>query len=179
MYLNRIGHIAATDETLDTDVRALEIVHLASGSYLYAASGQDGGVVSYRLNADGSLAGITDQQYFSSSLADAAGGFAQALVIDGSLQLAFGGVGDSLLLGYQLTAQGGIADLAQTTGTSPAPGYITDAAVVTVGGSQVMYLADAGQGQILRLSRRCPGQFQPAGNHRAGPGQRRGCADFA
>ena len=160
MYLIRTGHIASVEATLDTDLRDLEVVHLASGSYLYGISAQDGGILSYRLSTDGGLASIVDTEYFTPALSEIAGEFAQAVVVNGILQLAFGGVGDSLLLGYQIGAQGMIGGVSQTPGSTPAPGYITDAAVIAGAGGDFMYLADAGEGQICVYSDDGSGQFR-------------------
>ncbi|MFZ7094078.1 hypothetical protein [Primorskyibacter sp. 2E233] len=87
MYLHWDGHIATGDPNLDGNLQALDIVTTASGTFLYADTGQDGGVTAYKLSLGSSLLTEIDRAYFPAWMGGAAGGMLDYAVIDGTPQL--------------------------------------------------------------------------------------------
>lgn len=158
MYFLRSRHIAANDVALDTDLRDLTIVTLSSGSYLYGVSAQGGGLLAYQLRPDGELAQLNDTQYFTPALAGVAGGFVEAVTIDGTEHLVFGSTGSDLLLSYALSDQGTIGSLLRSDGPQ-APADVTDVAVTDLGGNLMTYLADAESGRIYGYRSNADGEF--------------------
>ncbi|MDK3020752.1 hypothetical protein [Pseudodonghicola flavimaris] len=145
--LTLTGRITAKDELLDTDLRHLGSLVTGSGSYLYAATGQNGGISVYRLDAGGGLARLTDSSYF-----DVSGlGLGRFDIVErgGAAELVLHGTGDGSLIGYAIEADGSLAEAASTD--LPGHGGETPASVAAFGlgaGRSALYMVDAETGGI-------------------------------
>lgn len=147
MVLKLAGRISAGDELLDTDLRHIGILEGAAGPYLYAATGQSGGLSVYQIDADGQLASLAESHYFSVS-GMGLGRF-DIVEADGSARLVLHGVGDGALVGYAIEEDGTLAEAASTD--LPGTGGQTAAAVASYGlpdGRAALYMVDAGTGAI-------------------------------
>ena len=142
-YQQRIG---TGDIVLDNDIRGLEVVTLATGSYLLSSTGRNGGLVSYALDSGGGLRNIADTQYFTpDSGAQIRGG----MDAGGGGTVVLGGDDGTAMMQYTLVAGGG---LSQARATSAASGTSGSSAITTVelpGGTVHYSVADT-SGQIMR-----------------------------
>ncbi len=109
MAIERTGRIVTGDELLDLDLRDIDIVTGATGSFLYAATGQTGGISVWRLSATGQLAQPVDSTYFPVS--GMAVGPLDAVAVDGQAQLILSGVGDGKLIRYRIGEDGGLGGM--------------------------------------------------------------------
>jgi len=147
MVLKLAGRISAGDELLDTDLRHIGILQGAAGPYLYAATGQSGGLSVYQIDAEGRLASLAESHYFSVS-GMGLGRF-DIIEADGAARLVLHGVGDGALVGYAIEEDGSLAEAAPTD--LPGTGGQTAAAVASYGlpgGRAALYMVDAGAGAI-------------------------------
>lgn len=148
MYLQHNGHIALGDALLDTDLRDLDIVTMPSGTYLYSATGQNGGLVSWRLDDQGGAPVEVDRLYFPNAVAGSVNGFADSVVINGSTQLVVGDANGAALLGYQLNEDGTIAGLSETQLDLPQSTEVMAVAATEVDAGSVVYVVDGQSGQL-------------------------------
>ena len=147
MVLKLAGRISAGDELLDTDLRHIGILESAAGPHLYAATGQSGGLSVYRIDADGRLASLADNRYFSHPDMDL--GRFDIVEADGTTRLVLHGVGEGALVGYAIEEDGTLADPATTD--LPGTRGQTAAAVASCAlpdGRAALYMVDAGTGAI-------------------------------
>lgn len=147
MVLQLAGRISAGDDLLDTDLRHIGILEGAAGPYLYAATGQSGGLSVYQIDAGGRLASLAESRYFSVS-GMGLGRF-DIVEADGAARLVLHGVGDGALVGYAIEEDGTLAEAASTD----LPGHRgqTAAAVASYAltdGRAALYMVDAGTGAI-------------------------------
>ena len=66
MYIQYQQHISTGDIVLDGDIRGLEVVHLNTGSFLLSATGLNGGLVYYAIDANGAVGPARDHVFFQS-----------------------------------------------------------------------------------------------------------------
>ncbi len=145
MQLDLTGRLATGQEGLDVDLRDMRILQTGTGSYLYAATGQNGGVSVWHLNTGGALAGLADTAWFTVS--GMATGALQTVSLNGVDHLILPGAGNSDLLGYALDPGGGIGALTQIApGAGGAKSAMASAALGD--GGTVLYTADAATGRI-------------------------------
>lgn len=147
MVLKLAGRISAGDELLDTDLRHIGILEGAAGPHLYAATGQSGGLSVYRIDADGRLASLADNRYFSHPDMDL--GRFDIVEADGAARLVLHGVGEGALVGYAIEEDGTLAEAASTD--LPGARGQTAAAVASCAlpdGRAALYMVDAGTGAI-------------------------------
>jgi len=147
MVLQLAGRISAGDDLLDTDLRHIGILEGAAGPYLYAATGQSGGLSVYQIDAEGRLASLAESRYFSVS-GMGLGRF-DIVEADGAARLVLHGVGDGALVGYAIEEDGSLAEAASTD----LPGHRgqTAGAVASYAlsdGRAALYMVDAGTGAI-------------------------------
>jgi Ca2+-binding RTX toxin-like protein len=149
MALQLDGRIMAGNDLLDADLRDLEIVSGAGGVFLYAATGQNGGVSVYRVGGAGGLASLSDIGYFAG--AGIAMGTFDVVSLDGALRLFVNGTADGQLTGFGLKGNGDI------TGTvfSDLPGGGTEtetaaalSSVSLTGGITALYMVDGDTGAL-------------------------------
>jgi len=146
LYLD--GRISAGNDLLDTDLRDIHIISGAEGSFLYAATGQNGGISVYYLDGSGWLADLSDSRYFSSS-GISMGPF-DVVDIDGAVQLIFGGTGNGALISYRVETDGDLSGLTQND--LPGNGAETARAVATsalAGGISALYMVNGDSGALL------------------------------
>ncbi len=101
-------HLSSGNEALDTDMRDLQVVTLASGRYLYAATGQGGGITTYRISEFGAAATVHDTDAYGSDLSGMAIGELEVLTIDGTRQLVVGGLHGNGIGGFRLNNTGSV-----------------------------------------------------------------------
>ena len=104
------GWLSANDAALDQDLRDLQIVSGADGSYLYAATGQNGGISTYHLPVNGAPQ-LVDSLYHSAS-GLGLGSFSLGQM-GGGMQLILTGGAPGQLLSYDLNPDGGLSALQQ------------------------------------------------------------------
>jgi Ca2+-binding RTX toxin-like protein len=147
MALRLDGRIGAGNDLLDADLRDLEIISGAGGVYLYAATGQNGGVSVYRVDGGGALASLSDTGYFAS--AGITMGRIDIFSVDGTLRLFANGAGNGQLTGFGVKGNGDI------TGTfySDLPGSGAEtaqalAATQLSGGTTALYMVNGDTGAL-------------------------------
>ena len=101
-------HLSSGNEALDTDLRDLQMVSLASGTYPYAATGQGGGVTSYSISSSGGAATLHDSDGYSGSLQGTTIGELDVLTINGERQLVVGGLDRNGIGGFRLNNSGSV-----------------------------------------------------------------------
>jgi len=147
MELQLNGQIMAGNDLLDADLRDIEIISGAGGTFLYAATGQNGGISVYQLDNAGGLASLSDSGYFNSS-GITMGSF-DVISSDGAQYLFLGGTGNGQLIGFGIKGNGDI-----TGGVSrdlPGTGVETAGALADVtlsGGTTALYMVDGDTGQL-------------------------------
>jgi hypothetical protein len=148
MALQLEGRISASDELLDVDLRDMQIVSGASGVFLYAGTGQNGGISVYRLDQAGGLASLTDATYFTTS-GVGIGSF-EVLTVDGHTRLVLNGAGNGRLVRYGIKADGGLTGTSQIT--LPGTGQETSGAVTALelsNGTSALYMVDDDNGALI------------------------------
>lgn len=151
MALQLTGRIRSGDDLLDGNLRDIEIVTLDGGRYLYAGTGQGGGLSVWHLQDTGGLARLTDSTYFS--VTGMGIGSFDAVRVDGQVQLILSGTGAGKLIRYRLETDG---DLARW-GRIDLPGdtvqdHAALAAATLPDGTTVLYTADAQSGALTGWS---------------------------
>ena len=148
MALRLDGRIMAGNDLLDADLRDLEIISGAGGAYLYAATGQNGGVSVYRIEAGVPLASLSDIGYFAGS--GITMGRIDIFSLDGTLRLFANGTGNGQLTGFGVKGNGDI------TGTFysdlPGVGAETARALTSAqlsGGITALYMVDGDTGALV------------------------------
>ena len=109
MALQRDGWIGAGNDLLDADLRDLAILEGPAGTFLYASSGQNGGISVYRVDGPGGLASLSDTRYFTTS-GITMGSF-DLVSLDGVARLIMGGTGNGALVGYGFETDGDLSGL--------------------------------------------------------------------
>ncbi len=147
MGLQLNGRIGAGNDLLDSDLRDIQIISGASGVFLYAATGQNGGISVYRLSSAGALASLRDTSYFITP-GIGMGPF-DVISLDGTDRLMLNGTGDGRLLTYGFGADGDLGSLKQID--LPGTGVATPAALAGTalsGAGTALYMVDADTGQL-------------------------------
>ncbi|WP_165937702.1 calcium-binding protein [Antarcticimicrobium sediminis] len=147
MVLQLTGRISTGDALLDTDLRHIHILEAETGPYLYAATGQNGGLSVYQIDESGQLASLADSQYFA--LSGMGLGRFDVVRADGATQLVLHGVGAGTLVGYAIEEDGRLSDAAPLD--LPGSGGQTAAAVASYtlrDGHAALYMIDAVTGAI-------------------------------
>ncbi|MDK3074547.1 hypothetical protein QO034_15725 [Sedimentitalea sp. JM2-8] len=147
MAVQWVGRIGSGDEQLDRDLRDLEIVTGDAGAFLYATTGQDGGISVYRLQEGGGLARLADSAHYA-VWGMGVGAF-DAVSLDGQRQLVLSGVGDGKLIRYRLEDDGGLSG----SGKIDLPGLTTQdhSALIAIplnGDRTGLYTVDADSGLL-------------------------------
>lgn len=145
MKLTLTGRIGAADELLDTDLRGLAILQGDGGSFVYAATGPNGGISVYRIDAGGGLAALSDSAYFSVSGIGA--GRLAAVTLDGQAQLILTGAG--ALVRHDLGPDGALG--AAATIDLPGQAGATHAALAAhdlTGGLSALYTVETATGAL-------------------------------
>lgn len=149
MYFEHQQHLSVGDVVFDGDIRGLEVVHLSTGSFLLSSTGLNGGLVSYRLGADGAVVGVAGRQSFTQGDATAAGGMMNAVVTGAGASVVIGGGLNTALVQYDLTASGGFAASDAIAGASGSSAVV--AHVLSGGaGDTIFYRVVQDSGQVLR-----------------------------
>ncbi|MBK0329294.1 hypothetical protein I5535_18625, partial [Rhodobacteraceae bacterium F11138] len=147
MAVQLVGRIETGDDLLDGDLRDIDIVTGAGGSFLYASTGQAGGISVWRLRADGGLAQLADSTHFD--VRGMAIGQFDAISLDGQEQIVLGGTGDGKLIRYRIESDGGLSG----SGKIDLPGLTTQnhsalAGVALNDGRTAIYTVDAKTGLL-------------------------------
>lgn len=163
MQFFRDGHVATGDITLDGDIRDLEIVILPGGGVqLFAATGAQGGLTSWRIDGAG-LPVETDRAYFPGWISQSVDGLASWLTVGGANQIVIGGQSGTDLLCYALNANGQITTLETASGLRSGTDRVTASTDVSIGGSDFVYLADQGTGELSGYSTNAAGDLVAIG----------------
>lgn len=101
MELRFDGRFYGNDPILDADLRDLEVVETASGRFLLAATGLQGGVSAFRLTDGAGLAGFVSSQIYGPAAGLGVGQVA-AVSLDGSLEVILAGTGNGALVSFGL-----------------------------------------------------------------------------
>jgi len=147
MTLQLNGRIGTGNDLLDADLRDIRIVAGPGGTFLYAATGLNGGISVYRVDSSGSLASLSSASYYAIS-ALTMGSF-DLIDIDGAPRLALGNVGDGALVSYGITANGALTGMGQ----NDLPGSGIETARTTVShtlsnGTTALYMVDGDTGAL-------------------------------
>ncbi|MGB5863435.1 MAG: hypothetical protein WBG95_03990, partial [Sulfitobacter sp.] len=147
MYFERQKHHLTGTTEFDTDIRGLEVVELGSASFLLASTGVNGGLVSYRLDAAGTVAGIADTVLFSQDWGQSVSGMMAVTVTGNSASVVLGGGAGTAMVRYALATDGTIG-VQTSTGVDTSSG--SDAAAVMLAGGPVHYTVQHSTGQVTR-----------------------------
>lgn len=147
MELKLDGRLLAGDDLLDGDLRDFRVVTRAGGQFLYAATGQHGGLAAWRLDEAGGVAHLASTTYFTVSGLGV--GRFETAVLDGSAKLFLNGIGSGDLVSYGLNGDGSLSppralDLPGTDARSP--GAL--ATLSLVDGRTALYMADTATGTL-------------------------------
>lgn len=144
-------HLVANNELLDTDVRDLEVVKTSSGTFLYAATGQGGGVAAYQLSAAGASATLHGTTFYSGAVTGSTIGELQTVTINGVEQLLVGGTETGGLAGYRLyqTGQLGNSSITQISNSAGDPSEVE---TFTTSDLQAVYTVSEGGGLLRTYS---------------------------
>lgn len=146
MELEFTHRLRTWDETLDTDMRDLEIVQTSSGTFLFAATGQNGGVSAWRL-VPGGVAQLHDSENYVGALSGTAIGALGTLTLGGTQQLVVGGIQGNGLGGFRLNPNG---TLGAALGTDLPGGGVAPSAVLALPGAnpEALYTVDQSGGRL-------------------------------
>lgn len=147
MVLTLTGRISAKDALLDSDLRHIGSFETEAGQFLYAATGQNGGLSVYRVDAGGKLASLADSTYFDTS--GLGMGRFDIVETGGAAKLVLHGTGEGALIGYAIEEDGSLAQAASMD--LPGQGRQTASAVAGFGlggGRSALYMVDADTGGI-------------------------------
>jgi len=147
MGLQLNGRIMAGNDLLDADLRDIEIISGGGGTFLYAATGQNGGVSVYHVDTAGGLANLSDIGYYSS--AGITMGSVDVVSLDGAQHLFLGGTGNGQLIGFGVKGNGDITGVVYSD--LPGTGVETERALADVtllGGRTALYMVDGDTGRL-------------------------------
>lgn len=145
------GRIAAGDDLLNNDLRDMAIVSRTDGTFLYAGTGQNGGLAVYQLADSGGLASLSDAHYFKVS-GMGIGSF-DAISLDDNRMLILDGVGDNTLLLYRLQDNGNLSTAGQLSlPDSDDPHICSALSTVTLNNDTTALEAIQVDGQVLVLA---------------------------
>ena len=157
MGLQLLGRIGTGNSLLDDDLRDMVIVSGAGGTFLYAATGQNGGISVYDLHENGSLASLSDTTYYTT--ADITTGALGVVVINGAPQLVLPGTGTGELVYYDLGQPGEVG----APGQQDLPGAGTATALTSAAlsdGTLAYYISDAATGMLTTYVMDAQGNMQ-------------------
>lgn len=149
MVLQLEGRISASDTLLDSDLRDMQINSGPAGVFLYAMTGQNGGISVYKLDGSGGLARLSDSSYFSVSGVGI--GHFDMISLDGDLRLVLTGTGNGGLLRYGIASDGDLSGSAQVSLPGVGTGQETPTAVATqtlTDGKSALYMVDGDTGLL-------------------------------
>ena len=141
------GRIAAGNDLLDADLRDIQIITRAGATFLYAATGQNGGISVYQLNPSGALAGLRDTSYFSTT--GITMGRFDMVTLDGAERLILNGTGNRTLVTYGIENDGSLGGLSQIG----LPAHTAKSSAGLTGldlgnGKSALYLVDGATGTL-------------------------------
>ena len=121
MELQLTGRVNTGAEFLDVDLRDLQVVQGEGGTFLYAATGQNGGISTWRLDEAGGVVTLTDTTWFTGTGIGIGTGALSTLMLEGRERLVLENSGDGKLVYYDLEDDGGIGKLTRLDlpGTPP------------------------------------------------------------
>lgn len=133
---------------LDTDIEQLEVIATASGVFLYAATGVNGGLTSWRLSASDADPVLVDSAYFTAAMRGMDCLVLDAMTVGSTQRLIVGATGSGALLGYDTGANGQIGALSSSALNSRySPGLQSGSCALTAAnGSHLVIVADAQTG---------------------------------
>jgi Ca2+-binding RTX toxin-like protein len=161
------GRVTAGDVLLDDDLRDLQIIRTAAGTFLYAATGQNGGLSVYQVYSDGCSVTLSDSAYYT--VAGTGIGPLSVVTMQDKAQLVLEGTGAGRLVCYDLATAGqiGALDLVDLPGSSTAE-YAALAGTTLSGGISAYYMVNATTGALEAYTETAPGKMQ-GGVARDGP----------
>ena len=138
-------HIGTGDIVLDGDIRGLEVVHLATGSFLLSATGTNGGLVSYSISTSGSVGSAVDYAFFSQNAGSAVNGMLDTISGSNGATVVLGGGTSTAMVHYGLAANGTLS------GSTPTSAATSTSAVTTaeLGAGTVSYTVAQYSGQVM------------------------------
>ncbi len=152
------GLVATGQTAFDTDIRDLQIVSSASGTYLLAANGVNGGLTVFEVTEGGALQPVDTQSYPGFAVDDTPG---QVAVVDvgGSTMVLAGDDGSGAFVGYTLKDNGALGgrqdvDLPKTDADFAAivevtlPDFATVLITVDANSGTLTSYLDAGGGEF-------------------------------
>ena len=135
-------------EDLDTDIRDLEVVTDASGSTLYASTGQSGGISVFDLPENGSTPKQMDANAFAGLSPSVDIGDLVLLDINGSEQLVFGDQSNGRLVGYTVQGNGQLGALTETNLPGTNTGVVAMTSATLNNGKTVVYSVNEINGKL-------------------------------
>lgn len=145
MTLSFTARIVTGDLLLDTDLRDLQCLSGPGGTFLYAATGQNGGLTAWSVGASASQpAALSDSVYFTATGVGMGG--LVAVSLGGAPALALTGTTGTGLVHYRPNGAGGLS--ASAAVALPGGGYGALAQVALSGGKSGLYAADPQTGRL-------------------------------
>lgn len=145
MHFSYQQHLSIGDILLDSDIRGLEVVRLDTGSFLLSSTGANGGLVSYRLEADGTVSGEIDRQYFSQDNGSSVSGMMDTIAAGNSATILLSGGQATAMVQYGISASG---EISSSTSTSSLTGSSALTAASLDSGT-VFYSVAQDSGQVV------------------------------
>lgn len=152
MGMQLTGRVNTGTEFLDVDLRDLQVVQKEEGTFLYAATGQNGGISAWQLDAGGGVAVLTGTTWFTGSGTGIGTGALSTLMLEGRARLVLENSSDGKLVYYDLEDDGGIGRLTRLD--LPGTGAAGQSALATTmlqDGSTIFYMSDAASGALSAI----------------------------
>lgn len=152
MELQLTGRVNTGAEFLDVDLRDLQVVQGEGATFLYAATGQNGGISTWQLDEAGGIVTLTDTTWFTGTGIGIGTGALSTLMLEGRERLVLENSGDGKLVYYDLEDDGGIGKLTRLDlpGTPPA-GQSALATTMLQDGSAIFYMSDTASGALSAI----------------------------
>lgn len=148
MRLDYTGSVGANDALLDVDIRDMTVMSTANGTYLFTATGVNGGLCAYRITSGGAVQ-LIDRLYFTGQAGQSAEGHISQVSMGGHSYLAIGSANSAT--GASLVAfrvwEGGTLGQATQIGNLAQNARVTD--VETLPDQNRMITSDATTGTLV------------------------------
>jgi len=148
MEIGFIDRFSAGLALLDTDIERLEVVATASGVFLYAGTGVNGGLVTWALSASGNDPSLVDTSYYTSAMRSMECLAFDWVTIGSQQRVIFGATTAGDLLGYRVYDSGQVGVLSTTPLNDQYSAGLQSALCVTTtsSGTEIVIVADAETG---------------------------------
>ncbi len=148
MELSYRGRGASSDPLLNHGLSGVEVVELSTGTYVYARNGGEGGVLAFRVEADGQTLTRTEERFFPCTFQTDLSQTFDVVSISGQPMLIVGGNSSTGLMAYALTAQGHLGDVQSIASLPNSISLAGSLAHVSTADGAFLYVSDPSAGDV-------------------------------